>query len=157
MAVVKRPAGPRIHGRTEEPGVGREGMVHSHRFKADDGTPDQVSATSSAIERLRSRIWDSEGISESDREVFLEFSDELEPFRRASYRERQPAFDRVLEHARSHAASAGVLNHPDIEKLALFSMCVGLQSTILRRPPGPGAPCYSPFGSPIEMSPASSP
>lgn len=65
------------------------------------------------------------------RNVLEEFCEDLEPFRRASYRRYQPAFDRALEHAREHSASAGQVNHPDPELLALFSMVVGLQHEVL--------------------------
>jgi hypothetical protein len=74
------------------------------------------------------------------------FCDELQPFRRTAIRECQPAFDRVLEHAWAHAASAGQVSPTDPEKLALFSICVGLQHEVLELREELGLPTDEPLG-----------
>lgn len=81
------------------------------------------------------------------RNLLEEFCDELESFRRTAYRRHQPAYDRILTHARTYSAAAGQVNHTDPEKLALFSMCVGLQYEVLELREELGLPTEGPENS----------
>lgn len=80
------------------------------------------------------------------RNMLEEFCDELEPFRRTAFRNQQPGFDRALVHARDHAAAAGQVSHRDPEKMALFSMIVGLELEVLELREELGLPTGEPPG-----------
>lgn len=65
------------------------------------------------------------------RDLLNDYEERMQPCHRAMRRQHQPAFDRVFEHAHLRSAPAGMVNDPDIEKLALFSMLVGIQQNVL--------------------------
>lgn len=65
------------------------------------------------------------------RNLLDDYEDRMQAFHRAMRHQHRPAFDRVFEHAHLRSAPAGMVNDPDIEMLALFSMLVGIQQDVL--------------------------
>lgn len=51
-------------------------------------------------------------------------------YRRALRRDDQPAFDRLFEHARTHADAGGIQNHMSVEIAVLLSMVLEQQIQI---------------------------
>jgi hypothetical protein len=65
--------------------------------------------------------------------AFLDsYEAEWRPFRRALRRRHRPAFDRLFEHARGHAAAASHLNRPDPETATLVAVLLAHERELER-------------------------